>query len=358
MIPIGKNNSSTSIKFLLTKTKIILTSLVAVIFFLGISSQGADAIPTEYITNGDFETGTFSGWSVTNIPFFPGISGDWAINDGTFIPPPGFLTPSQVPISGSFDAMNFQDGPILQTLSQQIIIPSNIISADFSWQDRIFSHISLVDPTQEVRVLITDSTGTSVIAEIWSTNNGDPPIQPGPNARSFDVTSLLQSLEGQTVTITIQAQVEVFYFNYIIDDISLLIETETNTNQPPDCSSAESSQSILWPPNHEMNFINVIGVTDPDDDDISITVDSITQDEPINGLADGNTFPDGAGVGTDTAEIRAERSGLGDGRVYEISFTADDGNGGTCSGSVFVGVPHDSISIPIDSGQDFDSTEV
>jgi hypothetical protein len=107
-----------------------------------------------------------------------------------------------------------------------------------------------------------------------------------------------------------------------------------------------------------MNFINIIGVTDPDDDDISITIDSITQDEPTSGLGADDRFPDGAGVGTDTAQIRAERSDLDDGRVYEISFTADDGNGGTCSGSVYVGVPHDINSDPIDSGQNFDSTEV
>jgi hypothetical protein len=346
MIPIVKNTTSTCIRFLLTKTKIILTSLTTVIFFLGISYHGAAAIPAEYITNGNFETGTFSGWSVTNSG-----SGNWIINNG-IIDPDGPTTP-QVPILGRYDAMTNQFGPTLHTLSQQITIPSNIISADLKWMDRIFSHTNLQDPFQEAHVQIRDSTGTSVIAEIWSTNNGDPQIQPGPNTRSFDVASILKSFEGQTVTITIQANVQQFYFNYIIDNISLLIET----NQSPDCNSAQPSKTILWPPNHRMNSINVIGVTDPDDDDISITIDSISQDEPTNGLGAGDTSPDGAGIGTDTAQIRAERSGMDDGRVYEISFTADDGNGGTCSGSVFVGVPHNSNSNPIDSGQNFDSTE-
>jgi len=39
-------------------------------------------------------------------------------------------------------------------------------------------------------------------------------------------------------------------------------------------------------------------------------------------------------------QLRAERSGTGDGRVYRISFTASDGKD-NCSGTVFVGVPHD-----------------
>jgi len=40
-----------------------------------------------------------------------------------------------------------------------------------------------------------------------------------------------------------------------------------------------------------------------------------------------------------------------------ISFTADDGNGGTCSGSVQVDVPHDKKDTAINSGTTFDSTQ-
>jgi len=129
-------------------------------------------------------------------------------------------------------------------------------------------------------------------------------------------------------------------------------------NQAPDCTNAEPSETLLWPPNHKFVDISISGVTDPDGDSVTITIDGITQDEATNGLGDGDKSPDGDGVGTDTAQVRAERSGLGDGRVYEISFTADDGNGGTCTGSVQVGVPHDQKKpvTAVDSGQSFDST--
>jgi hypothetical protein len=72
----------------------------------------------------------------------------------------------------------------------------------------------------------------------------------------------------------------------------------------------------------------------------------------------GKNHPDGKGVGTSTAEVRAERDGKGDGRVYHIGFTADDGNGGTCSGVVLVGVPHDKggANDPVDGGALYDST--
>lgn len=50
---------------------------------------------------------------------------------------------------------------------------------------------------------------------------------------------------------------------------------------------------------------------------------------------------DGQAVGATMAEVRAERNGTGNGRVYHIGFTADDGNGGTYTGTVAVCVPHD-----------------
>ena len=42
---------------------------------------------------------------------------------------------------------------------------------------------------------------------------------------------------------------------------------------------------------------------------------------------DGNTAPD-AVIQDGAVSVRAERSGKGNGRVYQISFNADDGKGG------------------------------
>ncbi|MFB3852093.1 MAG: hypothetical protein ACE14Q_09260, partial [Acidobacteriota bacterium] len=96
---------------------------------------------------------------------------------------------------------------------------------------------------------------------------------------------------------------------------------------------------------------------DPENDPFTITVTSITQDEPTNGLGDGDTSPDGFGVGTSNPQIRAERSGKGNGRVYQINFKAVDSKGAECNGSVKVGVPHDKKDTPIDDGQNYDSTK-
>jgi len=106
---------------------------------------------------------------------------------------------------------------------------------------------------------------------------------------------------------------------------------------------------------------------DPDGDPVTITVTGVTQDEPIKGPGAGATCPD-AVIADGQASVRAERSGGGNGRVYVISFTADDGQGGTCDGIVSVCVPHDrvphtkgaavrALSGCQDDGQTFNSLE-
>lgn len=132
-------------------------------------------------------------------------------------------------------------------------------------------------------------------------------------------------------------------------------------NESPVCTGAAPSEAVLWPPNHKMVPITVKGVTDPDGDQLTTTVTAIRQDEVVDGPGDGDTGPDGAGVGTGTARVRAERAGTpqapGDGRVYHISFSVTDGQGGTCTGTVRVSVPHDQRgAAAVDGGPLYDST--
>jgi hypothetical protein len=112
-------------------------------------------------------------------------------------------------------------------------------------------------------------------------------------------------------------------------------------NQPPDCSGAQATPSLFWPPNHSFGAVHVIGVTDPDGDPITITITGVGQDEPVDAEGSGSTCPDAMGIGTDVAQVRVERAGPGDGRVYAIDFRADDGRGGFCDGVVTACVPHD-----------------
>jgi hypothetical protein len=133
------------------------------------------------------------------------------------------------------------------------------------------------------------------------------------------------------------------------------------TNPPPVCAAATPSVALLWPPNHKLVPVTINGVTDADGEAFSIRIVSIFQDEPTNTEGDGSTAVDGAGIGTSTAYVRAERTGNvsipGNGRVYHVAFTATDAQGAVCSGAVTVGVPHDrgGRATPIDGGALFNS---
>jgi sugar lactone lactonase YvrE len=142
---------------------------------------------------------------------------------------------------------------------------------------------------------------------------------------------------------------------YVVDLNNNRIQVFSDDN-PPSCTNAQSSESSLWPPKHTMKNITILGVTDPDNDPITITITGIRQDEPTLGLGTGDQSPDGAGVGTNTGNVRVERSGTADGRVYHISFTADDGIGGMCNGDVMVSIPHNQGQTAIDSTPIYDST--
>jgi hypothetical protein len=129
-----------------------------------------------------------------------------------------------------------------------------------------------------------------------------------------------------------------------------------STNRPPDCSQAKADPDILWPPNHKYQNINIAGVADPDGDPVTINVDYIKQDETVNGLGDGDTSPDAV---INPLQVRSERSGNGNGRVYQIGFSAQDGKGGKCESVVKVCVPHDQGQgkVCVDDGPQYDSTK-
>ncbi len=127
-------------------------------------------------------------------------------------------------------------------------------------------------------------------------------------------------------------------------------------NTPPVCGDAYASVDAIWPADNEMQPVSIMGVSDADGHVLTWTITGIYQDEPVG---KGKHSPDGKLTGANTFEVRAERDGNGNGRVYHIFFTADDGYGGSCSGEVLVPiVPHDQSGnvSAIDEGALYDST--
>jgi pentapeptide MXKDX repeat protein len=132
-----------------------------------------------------------------------------------------------------------------------------------------------------------------------------------------------------------------------------VVITVNQVNRAPDCSTAVADPLTLWPPDKSFGAVSVAEVTDPDGDLVTITITGIFQDEPVGNTEDGHI------LGPNTAEVRAERDGNGDGRVYHLFFDATDGRGGVCSAEVRAGVmPHDqggNLDL-VDQGPLYDST--
>jgi hypothetical protein len=67
---------------------------------------------------------------------------------------------------------------------------------------------------------------------------------------------------------------------------------------------------------------------------------SVSSNEPIDGLGDGDTAPDWELTGDLSVSLRAERSGRG-GRIYTITVKCTDATGNSTTKTITVTVAHD-----------------
>ena len=156
----------------------------------------------------------------------------------------------------------------------------------------------------------------------------------------LEPTTLITVITGLTNGTEYEFQVDTLVSGSPAGHPSNIVTATPVSDAVLDCTAAVASLGMLWPPNHKLVPVDVLGITDPDGGPITVTIDGIFQDEPVNAQGDGNTRPDATGIGTSTASVRAEREGNGNGRVYTIYFTASSAGGAQpCTGTVEVGVP-------------------
>jgi hypothetical protein len=113
---------------------------------------------------------------------------------------------------------------------------------------------------------------------------------------------------------------------------------------PPELTLA-LTPTQLWPPNHKFVPIKAtVVVHDNCDPNPVVRLISITSNEAANGNGDGNTAIDVQGASFGTADLefqlRAERSGNGDGRIYTVTYEARDESGNSTRRTGTVSVNH------------------
>jgi hypothetical protein len=108
---------------------------------------------------------------------------------------------------------------------------------------------------------------------------------------------------------------------------------------PPTIVRLAPSRSTLSPPNHQMTSLSLaIDATD-NLAVASCAITAVTSNEPVNGTGDGDTAPDWSISGPTTLQLRAERSGRGQGRIYTVTVRCADAAGNASIGTTSVMVP-------------------
>ena len=185
--------------------------------------------------------------------------------------------------------------------------------------------------------------------------NGDVYIVPG------DVDGGSHDPDGDSITLSVDNlgpfSIGEHYVNLTVTDENGAWDTcQAKVTVVVDITSPEISVSVspntLWPPNHKMVLITpMITVSDNCDPTPVYELTSIIMNEGDetntfspdydSTLGDGNTINDIQVDENGDIYLRAEKSGLGSGRIYTIIYTATDASGNSASTSVTVTVPHD-----------------
>lgn len=113
---------------------------------------------------------------------------------------------------------------------------------------------------------------------------------------------------------------------------------------PPVIVSAAAQPATLWPPNHKLVPVTVRAEVTDTCSATTWKILRVSSNEAVNGHGDGNTGPDWVITGDHTLNLRAERAGTGNGRVYSIVIQAKDAAGNVSATKVVT------VSVPKSQG--------
>jgi len=108
---------------------------------------------------------------------------------------------------------------------------------------------------------------------------------------------------------------------------------------PPVITRLVASPSVLWPANHQMEFVTLRATATDASGRVSLRIISATSNEPDRGLGRGDRPNDIIITGALTLFLRAERADSGNGRTYTITVEAKDATGNASTKTVTVFVP-------------------
>jgi hypothetical protein len=107
----------------------------------------------------------------------------------------------------------------------------------------------------------------------------------------------------------------------------------------PDIGTLATDHPVLGPPNHSMVDVALSYVA-TDNCGVPSCLVGVSSNEPVNGTGDGDTAPDWEVLDAHHVQLRAERAGNGNGRLYSVAVTCSDQAANQSAQTVTVAVPH------------------
>jgi hypothetical protein len=187
------------------------------------------------------------------------------------------------------------------------------------------------------------STGTSIVSRIRVSYGGTAPPTCFPggftgetNNLTFGPTAPKASQPGPALIFTESSAGGMMAACAYATSVGEIIVDTT----PPVISSVSASPNVLWPPNHKMAPVAVaVSASDVSSPPVTCEITSVTSNEPLIGPGS-HTAPDWQITGDLSVNLRAERSGAGNGRVYTLAVQCTDASNNNSSARTTVSVPH------------------
>jgi hypothetical protein len=164
--------------------------------------------------NGGFETGDLTDWTLVHAG-----SGGVFVDDGSIVPPgPGGPV---LPFEGTYASVSLQSGPGSHTWTTDVSIPAGAEAARVVWADHLSSFAPFVDDVQEWRVEVWNPADDGVLAELHSTQPGDPAFQDW-TVREADLTPWV----GQAIRLAFTQVDNFYFFNARLDAVEVQLRSQ------------------------------------------------------------------------------------------------------------------------------------
>jgi len=207
-----------------------LFSIFAMVSLICIAPIGPAHAFLELITNGDFETGDFTGWIKQGIG---DLYSDWYISSGTTAPAGPQDTVG--PAGGAYFAISDTTGPAAQSLIQTFTVPTNSSSVilDFDmfvnnwWESTIIGTGFDFNGDQYARVDILAGgsspfdVGTSIVANLYAGADTVETINPYTHYL-FDITPIVGA--GGDYILRYGSTQTFYHLQQGIDNVSIVAE--------------------------------------------------------------------------------------------------------------------------------------